>query len=218
VSLALTSRRVRLLSAEHLFRTGPVDHANWNYRLAIGWLQRQRFALAKSLLPAQCVDNILEIGYGSGIFMPELATHCTTLRGIDVHPYHQDVANRLGLCGTVAELRSGSAEDLPYADGLFDCIVAVSSLEFINDIDAAAREIRRTLRVGGSLVFVTPVAAPWLDLGLRILTGASAGQDFENRRERLLPALARHFNVCVKRTYPTVVSRVCPVYKAYRMR
>jgi ubiquinone/menaquinone biosynthesis C-methylase UbiE len=163
------------------------------------------------------VGNLLEIGYGSGIFMPELAGHCTALHGIDIHSHQRDVANRLDLCGTVAALRSGSAEDLPYADGMFDCIVAVSSLEFIEDIAAAAREMRRTLRIGGSLIFVTPVAAPWLDLGLRILTGESAGQDFANRRQQLLPALARHFSVCVKRTYPTVVSRVCPVYKAYRM-
>jgi len=36
--------------------------------------------------------RILEIGYGSGVFMPELSARCDELYGVDVHSRHEEVA------------------------------------------------------------------------------------------------------------------------------
>jgi hypothetical protein len=37
----------RLLPPEDFVRTGPVDHADWNYRFPLGWISRRRLAVAR---------------------------------------------------------------------------------------------------------------------------------------------------------------------------
>jgi ubiquinone/menaquinone biosynthesis C-methylase UbiE len=114
--------------------------------------------------------------------MPELAARCEELFGIDIHPHAGEVQSRLREHGVTAELVSGSAEALPYEASMFDAVVAVSSLEFVPDAAAAAREVRRVLKPGGCLVLVTPGHSPLVDWGLRVLTGESAKQDYAGRR------------------------------------
>ena len=193
---------VRLLPREALIKSGSVDHADWNYRPILGWIQRIRFRLAVSLLPRHRVPRTLEVGYGSGIFMPELATRCRELYGIDVHTLQEDVARILQSHGIRARLFSCGAETTPFSKDFFDTIVAVSSLEFVQDIDAAARELARVLQPHGALVMVTPGHSPLLDFGLRVLTGESARKDYGDRRESMMPGLSRYFTIECRRSFP----------------
>src|SRR5690606_26267525 len=75
---------LRLLPRGALVKTGTVDHADWNYRPVLGPISRIRFKLALALLPSPS-RRLLEVGYGSGIFMPELARTCEVLYGLDTH-------------------------------------------------------------------------------------------------------------------------------------
>lgn len=202
---------LRLLPPAALIRTSDVDHADWNYRAFLGQIQRIRFRVVCRLLGEQRYPRLLEIGYGSGVLMPELKQRCDELYGIDPHSKHREVAAALAQHGVVAELYSGSAEVLPFANGFFDAVVSVSALEYVPDIERACREIRRVLRPGGDLVVVTPGHSALLDLGLRIATGESAGQ-YENRRERLLPALKAHFAVVAEKPIPWVTG---PLFRLY---
>ena len=86
---------IRLLPLQDLVRTGPVDHADWNYRPLLGLLQRRRFQLATALLPRPRMQRLLEVGYGSGVFLPELARHCEELHGIDTHASPAEVLGKL---------------------------------------------------------------------------------------------------------------------------
>ena len=54
-------------------------------------MPRKRYRLVQAVLPAHRVGGVAEIGYGGGIFLPELARHCETLQGIDVHPFNEAV-------------------------------------------------------------------------------------------------------------------------------
>jgi len=211
------SKHLRLLPREALIRSGDVDHADWNYRPILGWIQQLRFRLAHSLLPRDRVPRLLEVGYGSGIFMPQLSLRCRELYGIDVHPMPTDVARILAAHGVRATLYSCGAESLPFEDGLFDAIVAVSSLEFVEDIDRAGRQMARVLRRDGTLVMVTPGHSPLLDAGLKVLTGESAGRDYGGRREALMPALFRYFRIDRTRSYP-IASASKGLYTAFRLR
>lgn len=193
---------MQLLPREALIQTGPVDHADWNYRPVLGWIQRLRFGLVSRLLPKEKVGKLLEIGYGSGVFLPELARRCEELHGIDIHPRAGEVEARLREYGVAARLVSGSAEGLPYETGTFDVVVAVSCLEFVPDAAKAAVEIRRALKPGGCLVFVTPGKSPVVDWGLKILTGESAKQDYANRRERLMPVMLEQFTIDRQEAFP----------------
>lgn len=193
--------------------TGPVDHADWNYRPLLGALQRQRFGLALSLLGDTRYDRLLEIGYGSGVFMPTLAERCAELHGVDRHGKNREVGESLAEQGVRASLTSASAARLPYEDSFFDCAVAISALEFVQSIDAAVAELARVLAPSGRLIVVTPGHSPMLDLALRIATGADARADYGGRRQALLPALLRRFRLTEERRLPRL--RGCPIlYRA----
>jgi SAM-dependent methyltransferase len=188
------SRSLKLLPKSMLQPTNPVDHPSWNYRPVLGSVQRLRFRIVLELLADTHFHRLLEIGYGSGVFMPELAEHCEELYGVDPHPTAGDVAANLARYGVKAALTSGSAESLPYESGFFDCAVAVSALEYVPSIESACREIRRVLNPGGVLAVVTPGATPLWNLALRVATREGPSQ-YGDRRRKLQPALRDHFRL-----------------------
>src|SRR5262249_52996847 len=119
------------------------------------------------------------------------------------------VAAALAELGVKASLRSASAEKMPYGDGFFDAVVAVSSFEFISDFDQACREIGRVLAPRGAFFVITPGESPILDLGLKIMTGANAERDYQGRRKGVMPALGRHFRIERSLYFP---SRLFAIY------
>ncbi len=178
-----------LLPREALVKTGDVDHAAWNYDGVLGYVSRQRFRLVRELLPTRRVGKLLEVGYGSGVFLPELAKVSSELYGADIHRHPADVAAVLAKTGLTAHLVTAPAEDLPFADGTFDLIVSVSTFEFVTDARQAIRELARVLRPDGRIIVVTPGQSPLLDVALRIFTGQSAKNDFGDRRKLVVPTL-----------------------------
>lgn len=213
---AADDSELRLLPQSALIQTGPVDHADWNYRPLIGTIQRLRFRLIKRLLGGQRFGRLLEIGYGSGVFMPELASHASELFGIDPHPMPREVEAVLRQHGIGASLVTGSAEKLPYDDAFLDCVVSVSAMEYVEDIDAACRELTRVLKPGGVIVIATPGVSPIWDLALKLSTGESPGQ-YADRRQRLLPTLKRHFATSRELAVPALGGRLFRLYTGVRL-
>jgi ubiquinone/menaquinone biosynthesis C-methylase UbiE len=52
-------------------------------------------------------------------------------------------------------------EPLPFADGEFDLVVCIETIEHIRDTQLALSEMRRVLRSGGRLAISTPAASRW---------------------------------------------------------
>jgi ubiquinone/menaquinone biosynthesis C-methylase UbiE len=181
---------MKLLARDALVKTGDVDHAAWNYEGLLGFIARTRFRMAVALLPPEPVDALLEIGYGSGVFMPELALHARRLSGADVHEHAGEVERALCGAGVGAHLVVAAAELLPFPGASFDVVVVVSAFEFVSDPVLAADEISRVLKPDGCAIVVTPGVSPLLDLALRLLTGADPRKDFGRRREAVIPALS----------------------------
>jgi SAM-dependent methyltransferase len=202
---------LRLLPRGALVKTSLVDQADWNFRPVLGAIQRLRFRFARALLGRERVRRLLEIGYGSGIFLPQLDLHCTDLHGVDIHGKRVEVAEQLFGVGVTPRLCCASATQLPYPDRYFDRVVAVSSLEFIDDLRRACREIRRVLDPSGRFVIVTPSHSAVADLGLRIFTGQIAKDDFGDRRKGLVDVLLESFDVEEKLVAPWL-------YTALRLR
>ena len=209
--------RIELLPKELLVRTSEVDHADWNYRPLLGKLQRVRFQLIKSLLAGARGEDILEIGYGSGVFFPELLKTCRNISGIDPHPKEKEVVESLAKANIRADLRSGTVSAMPFDDDSFDVAVAVSALEYVEDIDDACNEIIRVLRPGGVLTIVTPGKSPILDLGLKLLGDEDAESNYGDRRENLIAALDRHFDIQKMKRWPWPGIPWFTVYKVLRL-
>ena len=148
--------------------------------------------------------------------MPELASRCERLCGIDVHDRGVDVCAALARNGVVATLQRAPAETLPFEDRSFDAVVAVSTLEFVDDLARVAREVGRVLRPGGVAVVVTPVDHPLLDLALRVATGASARADFGDRRQGVVPILRAALELERSAWFPGAWP--LPIYRALRLR
>jgi SAM-dependent methyltransferase len=95
--------------------------------------------------------RVLEVGPGEG----ELAERIAEELGAEVHAVDQsprmvELTQARGIEAIV-----GDAEDLPFVDGVFDCVVAAWMLFHVPDLDRALLEVRRVLRPGGRLVAAT---------------------------------------------------------------
>lgn len=208
----------RLLPKPALIRTGRVDHADWNYRPVLGQIQRMRYRLCLSLMERRHFGRLLVVGYGSGVFLPELSLRCDELFGVDIHPYESQVTEVLRAEGVEAVLLRESAEAMSFPDSFFDAAVAISSLEFIEDLEKATHELARVLKPEGELFVVMPASSPILDLALKLMTGESARADYGERREAVVPTLLRCFRLEARTLFPKVLAQMVVVYQATRFR
>lgn len=85
----------------------------------------------------------LEIGVGTGRFAAPLGVGF----GLDPSPGMLGPAKRRGI-----EVVQGTGEALPFKDGIFDFVLIVFVLEFVDDLRAFLGEAARVLRAGGALV------------------------------------------------------------------
>lgn len=148
-------------------KTAPDDPVDYYYKLLTARLYRSRLRLACSLLGHGPFESLLEVGYGSGILLPELARRTGRLAGIDLHGESQAVRKMLLDLDVPADLHEGSLFDLPFANGEFDALVCLSVLEHITDLAAALAEFSRVLRVGGTAVLGFPARNPATDTFFR---------------------------------------------------
>jgi ubiquinone/menaquinone biosynthesis C-methylase UbiE len=154
---------------------------------------------------------MLEVGYGSGIFLPELADHTKELYGIDIHDKHAEIESILKVYGISASLSKAEVSHLPFPSEYFDTVVSVSTLEFVDDLPDAVQEIKRVLKKGGSFLLVMPGTSPLLDLGLYIATGESAERDYQDRRRYVLPELKKTMALEAVKKFPSLI----PIYTAF---
>ena len=97
---------------------------------------------------------ILELGYGTGGLMADMAARNLVAVGLDLSPYMARRARkRLLQGGAVPHLVSGQAQSLPFPDASFANVVATFPTDFILEPQTLT-SVARVLRPGGRLVIV----------------------------------------------------------------
>lgn len=119
---------------------------------SLALLQQQVGQHLLSLLPELSFERGLDLGCGTGYFLPALATRCATLLGLDLAPGMLQVARHKR--GS-AQLICGDAEQLPLASGSLDLIYSSLALQWCASLPQALAEIYRVLRPGGFFAFAT---------------------------------------------------------------
>jgi SAM-dependent methyltransferase len=166
---------------------GQAHHPRGAAGSVTGWVfahrpsNRQRNRWVVSLLGVRPADRVLEIGFGPGLAVAELA------RAGAGHVYgtdHSAVMLRQASRRNAAAIRAGQvtlinapAEQLPPAlDGPFDAILAVNSLMFWPAPAERLAELRRRLAPGGRIAIASQPRCPGATAG----TSRSAAGEIEN--------------------------------------
>ena len=179
-------------------KTGDDDPLDFYYRRFTTGLYRGRLQMAVDLLGAARFASLLDVGYGSGIFLPELARHTDRLVGLEVHDEAPRVHGILRRLDLEAELVQGSLYALPFADDEFDALVCISVLEHLTDLGSALTELARVVRSGGTVVLGFPVRNPVTDAFFR-LVGYNPRELHPSGHEQILGAARQNPALTVER-------------------
>lgn len=128
-------------------------------------LLSRRRAVAE-LLDRLEFDEVLDLGCGSGGYLPLVSAHDCEYHGCDFSESMIDAARERAVDIGVADRTSfevADAADTPYPDDRFDVVFSVGLLEYFEDPDDLLREISRILRPGGGLVLHSYSPYPYLN-------------------------------------------------------
>jgi len=169
----------------------------------------KRLRLVLDLLGERHFGSILEIGFGSGVLLPELSSRATHLYGMDIHDSIGKVGQMLEKEGIKTALTRGDILHLPFDDETFDCIVSIATLEHIKELPVAIFEIKRVLKKGGMAVLAFPIANKVSDM-LLVLTGSL--QAYKKRLREIHPSSHSDILSEIKRQFGNIRVERFPVF------
>jgi SAM-dependent methyltransferase len=137
---------------------------------------RDRSLWAVGLLDVRPGERVLELGFGPGVAVAELARHAPggLVAGVDHSELMVRQARRRNAAAVRSgqvDLRLGAIEDLPDFGTAFDAVLAVNALHFAADAAGVLEQLRRVLHPGGRIAIASQPRCP----GATAETSAEAG-------------------------------------------
>ena len=117
------------------------------------WGLGAELAVATGIGPGQ---RVLDVAAGTGNVAIRAAQEGATVVASDLEPAQLEAGRREArACGVELEWVQADAQDLPFGDGEFDVVTSLAGAIFAPDHQAAADELVRVCRPGGTIGLVT---------------------------------------------------------------
>jgi len=153
--------------AQQLFTPLPARYDRLAELLSMGQNGRWRRAMVDHIVPG-APGLVLDVASGTAGVALQLADRTPAhVVGVDLTPEMLRQGRRnVGAAGMAArvDLVAGRAEQLPFADGVFDALTFTYLLRYVDDPEATLAELARVVRPGGevaSLEFMVPPSRFW---------------------------------------------------------
>lgn len=144
---------------EKYFSTHTYENISFDRFSQYWWSNRFYAILARR--HAMRGGRLLEIGSGLGHLVAQLEDSFKTY-GMDLN--HWAVRESKAVINETA-LQTASAQEIPFADGVFDVVIIKHIVEHLPDPEKAVAEIGRVTAPGGILILATPnldsLLKPW---------------------------------------------------------
>jgi SAM-dependent methyltransferase len=131
---------------------------------------------------------VLDLGCGAGHASFAVAPHAASVTAYDLTPEMLAVVEREAAARGLPNIATvqGMAEELPFREAHFDCVISRYSAHHWHDVPAALREVRRVLKPGGRVLLIDTAGGetPLLDTHLQaveILRDPSHVRDYSAR-------------------------------------
>ena len=124
------------------------------YDRYMGRYSRRLAPLFARFAGVQSGQRVLDVGCGPGALTAQLASTVGAhlVAAADPSPgFARACADRV----KGADVRTAQSEELPWPDAAFDAVLSQLVLSFVQDADAALREMRRVARPGGTVASCT---------------------------------------------------------------
>lgn len=132
---------------------GPETYARWRATTLGAVTEALEHRLLHELIGVVKGKSVLDLGCGDGLLTCALAAHGAHAVGIDADRRMLVAAQSRAACPESRPASvEGRVEQLPFPDGMFDVVVAVTVLCFVSNPSLAVQEAVRVLRPGGRLV------------------------------------------------------------------
>ncbi len=151
--------------------------------------------LIENLFPHK-VGIVLDIGCGTGYYLPELSERSSYIVGIDISLAMLKVCNQFGShCGLRFSLEQAKVENLPFKDNSIDAVIGMDVLHHLENPDSALNEIKRVLKQNGIFVGFEPNILNPVTFLAHLLPSEERGALRTNLPWRLKSLLFKHFLV-----------------------
>jgi SAM-dependent methyltransferase len=131
----------------------PLDYAGWRASPLGAITEAEELRAVLELVGPVPGTRVLDVGCGDGSYAVALSRAGAAVLGIDrSREVVRAAAGKLARASAPGRALVAEATELPFREGVFDTVVAITSLCFVPDAGAAVRSMARVLRPGGRLV------------------------------------------------------------------
>jgi ubiquinone/menaquinone biosynthesis C-methylase UbiE len=202
--------RLQLPPVGALTANGDSDPLPFYYKPLVGRLFAARLNIGLALLDGR-FKRVLEIGYGSGLLMPTLASISDQIYGLDLAPEPAGLRARLQQLGVQPEeLVQADVKRMPFAAGHFDGVIAFSIFEHLksDELAPALAEVARVLEPGGRFLVGCPAVHKIMNAAFSAIGFANIEQHHFSTIADVLAAAQTHFTVERHDALPGVMRRL----------